>query len=973
MSYSAQVDLLTPLNGGPNLPDYSGQILGALNKAGGGGALSGAQFLNTSWYVSWPIALDGNRNPIGSPAKSYCDGRTITDGAQMSRVTGLASLFSFAQAQDINFDGNTTESLTGYNDWLNTDFRQIAATGVGSTVEGGGQQFGGGGQQFGGGGQQFGGGGQQFGGGGQQFGGGGQQFGGGGQQFGGGGAELDVPTANAVTRPPQNLTATEAASQRTITLNWMAPTFGQIGAYNVYRSSDGGQHFSLITTVPAPTTTYTDNVTCNPTGYQYFVTAILANTTPPQESQPSNTVSKPDGQSPLTGCYVVTGFTSPASAVQGSLVPITWILTDDFYITGNPVTRQAASTLVAIGPVSTDGCKTVGPGRIPLVVGGNQQTGAGTFTNNGDQFTFLWNTDVFCAGLYTFELDLDSGQSQTTPALQLQIDVNDTDTNPHVTTTSVPDATVGVAYSYALTQDGGTPPFTWSMSGSLPPGITFNPATYTLSGTPTVPAPGGVNFTAQLYNFTVQVTDSAGNVGTQGLTLRLITAVSFKGMDIPTGSSPNGVIAADLNGDGKQDLAITNSADNTVSILLGNADGTFTPQPIPLVTGSVPYSLAAADFNGDHDLDLVVTNFANGALSTVSVFLGKGDGTFQAPVTYPVGSGPISVTTGDFNGDGFIDLAVANQNDHSVSILLNNNDGSGTFQAAVPYQAGTADVAAVVTGDFNGDGKLDLALTNPSNDTVSVLLGNGDGTFQAAVPYATGNSLDHPIAVSAFDFNADGKLDLAVTNLNARTVAILIGNGDGTFQPRVPYPTTNGPFIGPSAMTTGDFNADGNVDLAITDQHDNTVSVLLGNGNGTFQSPLEFPTAGTSVADLNAGVAAGDFNGDGRLDLAVANFSRNTVSVLLHLPQPPTNLMATNVTTTQVTLAWTASASSTVTGYNVYRATTSGGPYTPLNSTNTPGFTDTTVMHGTTYYYVVTATDPGTLESVNSNEVPAVP
>src|SRR5206468_1297627 len=109
-----------------------------------------------------------------------------------------------------------------------------------------------------------------------------------------------------------------------------------------------------------------------------------------------------------------------------------------------------------------------------------------------------------------------------------------------------------------------------------------------------------------------------------------------------------------------------------------------------------------------------------------------------------------------------------------------------------------------------------LALTNPSDDTVSVLLNNGDGTFGSAVTYTTGNPLDHPIAVSAVDFNGDGKLDLAVTNLNAKTVAILLGNGNGTFNAAVPYPTTSGSFIGPSAMTTGDFNGDGKVDLAIT-------------------------------------------------------------------------------------------------------------------------------------------------------------
>ena len=352
------------------------------------------------------------------------------------------------------------------------------------------------------------------------------------------------------------------------------------------------------------------------------------------------------------------------------------------------------------------------------------------------------------------------------------------------------------------------------------------------------------------------------------------------------------------------------------------------------------------------------------------MFLGNGDGTFQPGVTYSVGSTASSVVIGDFNKDGFVDIAVANQdsNNHgSVSVLLGNGDG--TFQPAAFYQAGTTDVGAVATGDFDGNGNLDLAVTNPSADTVSVLLGNGDGTFQPAIAYATGNSGDHPIAVSAVDLNGDGNLDLAVTNLNAETVAILLGNGDGTFKPRVTYPTTLVPFRGPSAMTAGDFNADGKIDLIITNQFGNSgVSILLGNGDGTFQSPLEFTTG-----KFATGVTAGDFNGDGRLDLAVANHDDNTISVMLHLPQPPTNLVTTRVTASQATLAWTASTSTNVTGYNVYQATTSGGSYTKLNSTIVvgSGFADTTVTTGTSYYYVVTAVDANNLESVNSNQASA--
>jgi len=311
-----------------------------------------------------------------------------------------------------------------------------------------------------------------------------------------------------------------------------------------------------------------------------------------------------------------------------------------------------------------------------------------------------------------------------------------------------------------------------------------------------------------------------------------------------------------------------------------------------------------------------------------------------------------------------------------VSILLSNGDG--TFQTHMDYPAGTPDVADVALGDFNRDGKLDLGVPNPSSDTVSVLLGNGDGAFRAPVAYATGN---HPVAVTAADLNGDGILDFAVTNLNARTVSILLGNGDGTFQSKVDYTTTGGPQIGPAAITTGDFNDDGVRDLAITDQLDNTVSILLGNGNGTFQAPLEF-----STGTLAFGVAAGDFNGDGRLDIAVGNYASGTASVLLqqnfNLP-PPTDLTATvggggprggpPPAANSVILTWTQSTAPVV-GYNVYRSTTSGAGYVRINPSLAVSSTyaDITVQSATTYYYVVTAVGPDGVDSVFSNQAVAV-
>jgi fibronectin type 3 domain-containing protein len=783
-----------------------------------------------------------------------------------------------------------------------------------------------------------------------------------------------------------------------------------------------------------------------------------------KESTASNTVSVGQSGDLLTACYVVSNFSSPANAVQGSSVQVTWTLTDKSNAAGNPVARQAANTLVVTGPLLNN-CTTAG--RTTLLADGKPTTsGVDAFTNVANQFTFTWNnTDVFCAGSYSFELDLDHVNGSPTQVqpdatqLQLGIDVTDTDSsNPHITTTAIPNGVVGTFYSSIISEHGGVTgggnPFKWTLvngSNPLPAGLSLGLALDGVSG-----LLSGIPSAAGMFSFTVQVTDSVGNIGTQTLTMTVTTPVaqinqplvpdssapgaaalvltlngtgfgpgsqvlwnggarvttfisntqltaaisasdlltlgtatvsvsnpvtiankavpnsnidffqitpatsaSLSRTDYPTGTNPIGLIAADFNGDGKLDLAIANSADNTITILLGNGDGTFRAQP-PLATGtgSSPQLPMAGDFNGDGKLDLAVANFAN---NTVSIFVGKGDGTFLAPATYAVGTGPTSLVTGDFNRDGKLDLAVANQNDHSVSILLGNGDA--TFQAHIDYAAGAPDVAGVGVGDFHRDGKLDLVVANPSANTVSVLVGNGDGTFKAPVAYATGN---HPINVGVADLNADGILDLAVANLNDRTVSILLGNADGTFKAQVSYPTTVGAIIGPTAVTTGDFNGDGRVDLAITNQGNNTVAILIGNGDGTFHAPLE-----SATGNFAAGVAAGDFNGDGRLDLAVSAFSDGTVSILRQRPEPATALAVSGATASQVSLTWTASASTTVVGYNVYRGATSGGPYTKVNSgiVAAPAFTDLTVAAGTTYYYVVTAVDPGNLESIKSNEV----
>jgi hypothetical protein len=279
---------------------------------------------------------------------------------------------------------------------------------------------------------------------------------------------------------------------------------------------------------------------------------------------------------------------------------------------------------------------------------------------------------------------------------------------------------------------------------------------------------------------------------------------------------PVAVITGDFNGDGKLDLAVLQQIASQVAIYLGNGDGTF-GNPQTFSTGVAPVSLATADLNGDGHLDLAVVNFGTAAKpgNTVSVLLGNGDGTFQAHQDYSTGVNPTSVAIGDFNGDGWLDLAVCNNNDNTVSILLNNK--SGGFPTHTDLATAAAPTA-VITADFNGDGKLDLALSTAAR-AASVLLGNGDGTFQTHKEYTTGADSQ---AIAAADLNADGKLDLVVLNLADNSISILKGKGDGTFQVQALYPTN----LGPGALSVGDFNSDGKLDLAVVDSTANMLSVL---------------------------------------------------------------------------------------------------------------------------------------------------
>ena len=359
------------------------------------------------------------------------------------------------------------------------------------------------------------------------------------------------------------------------------------------------------------------------------------------------------------------------------------------------------------------------------------------------------------------------------------------------------------------------------------------------------------------------------------LVLLAVTAANaqFTGSPFSAGASPQSVAVGDFNLDGKPDLVTANSSGNNVTVLLRNGSGGFTAGS-PFSAGTNPQSVAVGDFNGDGKPDLAVANTGD---NTVTVLLGNGSGQFTAAAGSPfaVGASPAFVAAADFNGDGQLDLVTANSGNNTVTVLLGNGSGGFTAAAGSPIAVGSSPRSMAV-GDFNGDGNPDLVTTDYSGNTITVLLGNGSGGFTAATgsPFATGVN---PSSVAAGDFNGDGKLDLVTSHFNDNTVTVLLGDGTGGFTAAPGSPFAVG--VNPASVAVGDFNGDGNPDLATANFSDNTVTLLLGNGAGGFTPSRGSPFAvGTNPSSL----AAADFNGDGQADLSIANSGDNTVTTLLN-------------------------------------------------------------------------------------------
>jgi trimeric autotransporter adhesin len=528
------------------------------------------------------------------------------------------------------------------------------------------------------------------------------------------------------------------------------------------------------------------------------------------------------------GCVLAVVFSILFAAPRPALAaPATTTTSLSVASAGSPVTTVTAGSVVTLTATVTAGSSPVGPGQI----------------------NFCDAKAKYCTDIHLL------GTAQLTNAGTATLKLS-----PGVGSHSYKAVFVGTTASAASASTASALVVTGFYQTISTIAASGNPGNYTL--TATVSGNGSASPTGTISFLDTSNSNQSLAVApltpvAAGLNLLSPYAISF------FAGGPANFVVGDFNGDGIPDMA---SPDGDVSVGLGNGDGTFTPGIGGTVTPGFGFQagMAAGDFNGDGKLDVAIASYNIPVYTdatypgTVAVLLGDGGGGFAQVSTSPINSpangdepeGPLAIVTGDFNGDGNLDLAVVNPSSNTVTILLGHGDG--TFIAAASPATGNGP-SAIAVGDFNGDGKADLAVTNSGSNTVSILLSNGDGTFTAAASPATDKN---PKSVAVGDFNGDGILDLAVANQTGNDVTILLGNGDGKFTAGSSVAIT-----GPDTIAVGDFNGDGVADLAVGAS---VTAILLGNGDGTFAAPV----ASQNPLYGDQWVVAVDFNGDGRTDLA---------------------------------------------------------------------------------------------------------
>ncbi len=410
-----------------------------------------------------------------------------------------------------------------------------------------------------------------------------------------------------------------------------------------------------------------------------------------------------------------------------------------------------------------------------------------------------------------------------------------------------------------------------SSTQALAVGGTASPSAATLTATG---SPGNYTLTA-----TVSGTASIAPTGTVSFldttagndvlaTAQLVvgpTDLEFSNVsNPPIAVQPGSVAVGDFNGDGIPDLAVPAGdplTANSVVILLGHGDGTFTPAATFSV-GTGPSHIIVADFNSDGNLDIAFSDFSD---NMAEVWLGNGAGAFTRASSNPTGQAPLGVVSNDFNRDGIPDLAVVN-GFGGVTVLLGKGDGTFTAEPNAPTSTLPREI---VSADLNGDSFPDLVVANSSDNSLSILLGNGDGTFTQEELLPAGLT---PYGLVAGDFNGDGILDLVNVDFGTDGGTISYGKGDGTFTVNVALSPGDTPY----SLAVGDFNGDGNADLITTNFNGTTVTAMLGDGKGNFNSLPALTTDNNPIF-----IATGDFNGDGRSDFAITTGSASVVPVYL--------------------------------------------------------------------------------------------
>ena len=367
-------------------------------------------------------------------------------------------------------------------------------------------------------------------------------------------------------------------------------------------------------------------------------------------------------------------------------------------------------------------------------------------------------------------------------------------------------------------------------------------------------------FVGDRYPITLSLLSNSLGPSTPATSIGAVSNSILPSTSYNVGVGPVALVAGDFRGGGLEDLAVVNEIDNTLTILQNQGSGTFLQAGSPISLGAartaappVAPSIVTASFTTSGFQDLLVTDPVS---NTVQVLLSNGDDTFTQATGSPISLGhqPSSIVTGDFNGDGNPDFAVTNFADSTLSVFLGNGNGTFTQIAGSPFalpSTGTGPIA-MTSSDFNSDGNLDLAIANETTNNVTVLLGNGNGTFYLAPssPFAVGK---FPVAIASADLNLDGHPDLAIVNQVDNTVSVELGNGDGTFAAAPNSPLATGQA--PTAISIADFNGDGNPDIAVTDPTTDSVSVFLGLGQGLFNAAFQLPVGTNPTAILAASLS----------------------------------------------------------------------------------------------------------------------